>query len=350
MSSQKNSRKRLLITGGAGFIGSNFCYHIVETYPNYEITVLDALTYAGNIDNFEDGLRDNPNFNFIEGNIKDRKTVEKLMRDSDFVVHFAAETHVDRSILEAGEFVLTDVYGTFILLEAAKVSNVKRFVHISTDEVYGEAKDRPSTELDPLFPKSPYAASKAGADRLAYSYFTTYGLPVVISRCSNNYGPYQYPEKLIPLFISNAVEQRTLPVYGSGDNTRDWIHVSDHCKALDLLLHEQQIEGEIFNIGSGQERSINQIATDILSILGKPQELAVKVEDRPGHVTRHAVDSSKLRSLGWSPEINFSEGLKGTVDWYLEKQGWWKKIKERNADYSEFMTRWYGSRNSEVTS
>lgn len=350
MTTQSEKKTNLLITGGAGFIGSNFTYYIANNYPDYRIVVLDALTYAGNKDNFNNGLWDNPNFKFIEGDIRDSKTVGKLMRESDIVVHFAAETHVDRSILEAGEFVLTDVYGTLVLLESARKFGVERFLHISTDEVYGEAGSRPSREDDPLFPKSPYAASKAGADRLAYSYFTTYDLPVVISRCSNNYGPYQYPEKLIPLFVTNALEGKPLPVYGSGKNTRDWIHVSDHCSALDLLLHKHDVEGEVFNIGSGEEKSINDIASEILSRLNKPKSLAERVTDRPGHVMRHAVDSSKMRSLGWSPRVKFVEGIDNTIEWYSGHREWWKKIKEQNRHYAEFMERWYGSRLSEVIS
>jgi len=341
---------RLLITGGAGFIGSNFVKYILKKYPDYQVTILDALTYAGNLDNFEEDIFKNPNFVFQHGNIRDKEIVDKLMKDVDAVVHFAAETHVDRSILEAGVFIQTDVYGTYVLLEAAKKYNIKRFLHISTDEVYGEAKsptgeNRPSIETDPLMPKSPYAASKAGADRLVFSYFTTYHLPVIISRCSNNYGPNQYPEKLIPLFITNALEDKILPVYGTGINTRDWIYVLDHCQALDLLLHTQGQDGEVFNIGGGEEYNILQIGKTILKMLDKNENLLQFVKDRPGHVMRHAVDTTKIkRLLGWQPKIDFQEGIKQTIDWYIKNESWWRKIKEKNMEYQEFSKKWYDER------
>jgi len=341
---------RLLITGGAGFIGSNFVKYILKKYPDYKVTVLDALTYAGNLDNFEEDIFKNPNFVFQQGNICDKEVVDELMKNVDAVVHFAAETHVDRSILSAGVFIQTDVYGTYILLQSANKYHLKRFLHISTDEVYGEAKsptgeDRPSLETDPLMPRSPYAASKAGADRLAFSYFTTYKLPVIISRCSNNYGPNQYPEKLIPLFITNALENRPLPVYGSGKNTRDWIYVLDHCEALDLLLHTNGQDGEVFNIGGGQEYNILQIGKTILEIVGKNESLMQFVTDRPGHVMRHAVDTTKIRKvIGWQPKIDFQEGIKQTIDWYIKNESWWRKIKEKSKEYQEFSKKWYEER------
>lgn len=342
---------RLLITGGAGFIGSNFVKYVLKKYPDYQVVVLDALTYAGNLDNFEEDIFKNPKFFFYQGNICDKDVVDNLMRNVDKVVHFAAETHVDRSILEAGTFIQTDVYGTYVLLELAKKYNIKRFLHISTDEVYGEAKsptgeDRPSIETDPLMPRSPYAASKAGADRLAFSYYTTYNLPVIISRCSNNYGPNQYPEKLIPLFITNALENKSLPVYGTGKNTRDWIYVQDHCEVLDILLHaEDKYNGEVFNIGSGQEYNILQIGKAILEMLGKNENLMQFVIDRPGHVMRHAVDTSKIKNtFAWQPKIDFKEGIKQTVQWYINNQPWWRKIKEKSKEYQEFTKKWYERR------
>jgi dTDP-glucose 4,6-dehydratase len=342
---------RLLITGGAGFIGSNFVKYILKKYPDYQVIVLDALTYAGNLDNFDEEVWQNQRFFFYHGNICDKQIVDNLMRNVDRVVHFAAETHVDRSILEAGTFIQTDVYGTYVLLEAAKKYNIEKFLHISTDEVYGEAKspageDRPSLETDPLMPRSPYAASKAGADRLAFSYYTTYKLPVIISRCSNNYGPNQYPEKLIPLFITNALEDKSLPVYGTGKNRRDWIHVQDHCNALDILLHaDDRYNGEVFNIGSEQEYDILQIGKTILEMLEKDEKLMQFVKDRPGHVMRHAVDTTKIKNtFAWQTKIDFKEGIKQTIDWYINNKPWWQKIKQKSKEYQEFTKKWYEDR------
>lgn len=337
--------KKVLVTGGAGFIGSNFAMYLAEKYPDYQLIVLDALTYAGNLDNLK-SLSGKKNYKFVHGDIRDPKIVDELMSVCDSVVHFAAETHVDRSIVDAGSFITTDVYGTYVLLEAAKKYGIKKFVHISTDEVYGEAPGRPSEEEDALYPKSPYAASKAGADRLVYSYFTTYGMPIVISRCANNYGPYQYPEKLIPLFVSNAIEDKLLPVYGSGKNTRTWIHALDHCSAIDVLLHcDDSFNGQAFNISSKEEFSVLDIAAVILDSLGKPKSLLKHVEDRPGHVVRHAVDPSKIeKKLGWSSKIKFSDGIKDTIKWYKDNQDWWKKIKDKQKDYIEFQKKWYSNR------
>jgi len=271
---------------------------------------------------------DSKKIEFVKGDVCDRGLVDRVMKQADAVVHFAAETHVDRSIMEAGEFVQTDVVGTFSVLEACRRADIGRLVHISTDEVYGEAEGDPCQEDAPLMPKSPYAASKAGADRLAFSYFATYGLPVVISRCTNNYGPYQHPEKLIPLFVTNALEDKPLPVYGSGKNTRDWIHVDDHCAALDCLLEAKGVEGEVFNIGASEEHSVNEIAAAILKALVKPKSLLQTVADRPGHVQRHAVDSTKLRArLHWKPSKSFAGGLKETVQWYRDNEAWWKPTK-----------------------
>jgi len=284
---------RLLVTGGAGFIGSNFTRMAVK--QGYDVVVLDKLTYAGNKENLRD-LLDSKKIDFVKGDVCDRPLMDRLTKDAEAVAHFAAETHVDRSILEAGEFVQTDVVGTFSMLEACRKAEIDRILHISTDEVYGEAEEGPCGEDAPLMPKSPYAASKAGADRLAFSYFATYGLPIVISRCTNNYGPYQHPEKLIPLFLTNALEDKPLPVYGTGGNTRDWIHVDDHCIALAGLLEAKGIDGEVFNIGSSQEHSVNEIAEAILKILRKPKSLMKTVPDRPANVSllqgqREAIES-----------------------------------------------------------
>lgn len=318
-----------LVTGGAGFIGANFVQQFLANHPNHQVVVLDKLTYAGNMRNL-DPVRADPRFRFIRGDICDRAAVAQAMAGCQWVLNFAAETHVDRSILDAGEFVRTDVEGTHTLLDVAREQGVERFIQISTDEVYGDAEapdgaSRPSRETDALMPRSPYAASKAGADRLAYSYWATYGLPVVITRCSNNYGPYQYPEKQLPLFIVNALADRPLPVYGTGANTRDWIHVLDHCHALELLLTApgEQVHGEVFNIGSGDERSVVENARAILTALGKPLDLIHHVPDRLGHVRRHAVDATKLRErLGWRPQWTFARGLAETIAWYRANDGW----------------------------
>ncbi len=317
---------RLVVTGGMGFIGSDFVRRRLASGKD-EVVVVDKLTYAGNPNNLKDH-KDDPRLTFVKGDVCDRNLMDQAVKDADALVHFAAETHVDRSILDAGSFVVTDVVGTYTVLEACRKAGVPRIVHISTDEVYGEAGATPSTEASALMPKSPYAASKAGADRLAWSYYTTYGLPVVISRCTNNYGPYQHPEKLIPLFVTNALEDRPLPMYGRGGSSRDWIHVDDHCAALDRLLDTKGIEGEVFNIGAGQERDVRTVGEAILKILGKPASLLKPVEDRPGNVARHAVDWKKIESrLGWRPSKGFEEGLRETVAWYRANEWWWKPVK-----------------------
>lgn len=328
---------RILITGGAGFIGSNFTRLLMATYPDYEVVVLDKLTYAGNLNNLESVLS-RKNCTFIHGDIAERDIVQKAMQGCQGVVNFAAETHVDRSILSADDFIRTNVRGTHVLLEAARNSGVQRFIQISTDEVYGnafspEGVSRPSLETDALRPMSPYAASKAGADCLAYSYWTTHHLPVVITRCGNNYGPYQYPEKQLPLFILNALENRPIPVYGTGTNIRDWIHVYDHAEAIMMLLHAEgdQVNGEVFNIGASEERTILQNAHIVLQLLEKPQSLIRFVSDRQGHVFRHAVDATKIKRLcQWQPRIAFEEGIKQTVSWYLENPQWISAVNERN--------------------
>ncbi len=333
--------KRVLVTGGAGFIGSNFV-HFLLARGGYSVTVLDKLTYAGNLANLEP-VRSNPRLRFVEGDICDAETVAPLVRDADLVVNFAAETHVDRSIADAGSFVRTDTYGAFVLLEAAREAGVRRFLQISTDEVYGEAGERPCAEDAPLLPASPYAASKAGGDRIAFSYFVTYRTPVVISRCSNNYGRYQYPEKMVPLFITNALAGEPLPVYGTGRNTRDWIHVEDHCRALQLLLEAPGIEGEVFNIGTGEELTILDIAGRILAETGRGTELIRLVADRPGHVRRHAIETRKIRErLGWRPERTFARGLPETVRWYRENESWWRPIKD--GSFRAYYETHYGER------
>ena len=324
--------RTLLVTGGAGFIGSNFVRHIRRAHPDWRVVVLDKLTYAGNETNLAE-LHDDPDLAFIRGDICERADVERAFDTfggCDAVLNFAAETHVDRSILDPGAFVRTDVEGTYTLLEAARARGVARFIQISTDEVYGNAAapdgaSRPSQETDALMPLSPYAASKAGADRLAFSYWATYGLPVVVTRCANNYGPYQYPEKQLPLFILNALHDRPLPVYGDGANTRDWIHVLDHCAALEaiLLAPAERVDGEVFNVGADEERSVLDNARLVLELLGKPEALIQFVPDRLGHVRRHAVDSARLRArLGWQPAMRFREGLAETVAWYQTHEDW----------------------------
>ncbi len=337
---------RLLITGGAGFIGSNFAQYMLHTYDDTEVVVYDLLTYAGNLANFGPSEWDNPRFAFIKGDIREPEPVEEAMGGADVVVNFAAETHVDRSIRYAGDFVSTDVYGTFVLLEAARRLDVGRFIQISTVEVYGQLpprRRRGLTEADLLNPMSPYAASKAGADRLAYSYWVTYGTPVVITRCGNNYGPNQYPEKLVPLFITNALDDQPLPVYGHGRNTREWIHTLDHCRAVDALIRAEGVEGEVFNIGADCERSALEIAHALLDLLGKPRSLIQHIADRPGHVPRHRIDATKLRErTGWQPQIPFEEGMARTVEWYRENRPWWEKIK--SGEFREFYEEWYGER------
>jgi dTDP-glucose 4,6-dehydratase len=331
----------VLITGGAGFIGSNFTRMLSERHPDYKITVLDALTYAGRRENLAD-LEAEGKVSFVHGDIQDAEIVDGLMADHEWVVHFAAETHNDRSIMEAGSFISTDVNGTFVLLEAARRHGCKRFVHISTDEVYGDALHGPSREDSPLNPKSPYSASKAGADRLAYSYFQTFDVPVVITRCTNNYGPYQYPEKLIPLFTTNLLEDRAVPVYGSGGNTRDWIHVLDHCEAVYLLLHDTGHLGEVFNVSSGVELSILDVTDTLLDILGKGKELIQMVTDRPGHVIAHSVDSTKFRrEFNWKPAFTFADGIAETVAWYQQNEAWWQAIKRESAEFQKYYKEQY---------
>lgn len=332
--------KTLLITGGAGFIGSNFVHYILCRYPTTRIINLDKLTYAGNLDNLADICSD-PRYEFVRGDIRERELVASLMTRVQGVVHFAAETHVDRSILDAGEFVLTDVYGTFVLLQVLQsLPNVDFFIHISTDEVYGSRDEGYFTENDPMNPSSPYAASKAGADRLANAYHVTYGLPIIIIRPSNNYGAYQYPEKFIPLFTTNALEGKPLPLYGKGTNVRDWLYVEDCCRAIDLIMRRGKF-GEAYNVGAGKEVPNIVVAEKICDLLGRPRDIIKFVPDRLGHDRRYALDCAKIRRLGWTPETSFDEGLERTVRWYVENEGWWRKIKERSADFRTFYEHYY---------
>ncbi|MDI6809233.1 MAG: dTDP-glucose 4,6-dehydratase [Candidatus Eisenbacteria bacterium] len=321
------NESKLLVTGGAGFIGSNFVRHLLGKYKGVTIVVLDKLTYAGNLANLA-SVENDKRYSFVKGDICDMAVVERTMAGCNVVLNFAAETHVDRAIGDPGSFVTTDVYGSYVLLETAKRLGIEKFVQISTDEVYGEILGDPVKEDAQLLPRNPYSASKAGADRLAYSYYATYGLPVIITRCSNNYGPNQYPEKMIPLFVTNAMEDKPLPVYGDGKNTRDWIFVEDHCTALELLVERDSVNGEVFNIGAGAELSVLQMASKILSILNKPNSLIRFVKDRLGHDRRYALNFDKIRNAtGWSPSLGFDEGLSRTVRWYLENRDWWERIK-----------------------
>jgi dTDP-glucose 4,6-dehydratase len=331
---------KLLVTGGAGFIGSNFIRYILRKYPDYRVTNMDKLTYAGNPENLKDVSGD-PRYRFVQGDICDTKVVHELVPGMDVVVNFAAETHVDRSILEPGGFIRTDVYGTFTLLEAVKQYKVPRYLQISTDEVYGSIEHGAFTEESPLCPSSPYSASKAGGDLLVHSYGVTYNLPVIITRSSNNFGPYQYPEKLIPLFITNAIEDKPLPLYGDGKNVRDWIYVADNCEAVDRVLHHGK-EGEVYNIGGGNERTNIEITDRILSDLGKPKDLIQPVKDRAGHDRRYALDCAKVRALGFTPRYGFEEAMSLTARWYKEHPSWWQPIK--SGEFREYYQKVYGGK------
>jgi dTDP-glucose 4,6-dehydratase len=332
---------RYLITGGAGFIGSHFVHALLEKEPEAQIVNLDLLTYAGNLENIAD-LKDSPRHQFVHGDICDRQLVDRLMSQSDAVVHFAAESFVDRSIYNAEAFIRTDIYGTFVLLETARKYSIKKFIHISTDEVYGSCAVGAFREEDPLMPTNPYAASKAGADRLAFSFYKTYQLPVVITRSCNNYGPYQYPEKLIPLFITNALQDSRLPVYGDGKQIRDWIYVQDHCSALLLLLKRGE-DGEVYNISAAELYTNLEITQKILMYLQKPASLIEHVTDRPGHDRRYSLDSSRLKGLGWNPAWSLDQGLQFTVQWYKENGDWWRRIRERQLEYKEFYDKHYSN-------
>lgn len=335
---------RLLITGGAGFIGSNFIRYMVAKHPQYDMVNLDKLTYAGNLENLQ-GIQDSAHYAFVRGDIADDRLVADIMaRGIDAVINFAAESHVDRSIESSRDFIQTNVMGTQVLLDAALRYKVKLFVQISTDEVYGSLGPTGRfTELTPLGPNSPYSASKTGADLLVRSYFATYGFNAIITRCSNNYGPYQFPEKLIPLFITNALESKPVPLYGDGMNIRDWIFVEDHCAAVDLVLHHGKA-GEVYNIGGNSERTNIEITRTILRELNKPESLIQYVKDRPGHDRRYAIDCTKICSeLGWRQAYDFQTGMQKTIQWYLDNQAWWRRIK--TGEYLQFYKRWYEDRN-----
>ncbi|MQY75145.1 MAG: dTDP-glucose 4,6-dehydratase [Actinobacteria bacterium] len=321
----------MLITGGAGFIGSNFIHYIARKYPEYRIINLDKLTYAGNLENLRD-IEDNPNYKFIKGDIADRKIIDEIFksRNIDAITNFAAESHVDRSIEDPGVFIRTDIYGTYVLLEAARKYNSKIFLQISTDEVYGSIEDGSFAEDDALKPSSPYSASKAGAEMIVRSFFKTFGTPIIITRTTNNFGPYQYPEKIIPLFVTNLIDNIKVPLYGDGMNVRDWIYVDDNCGALDLVLHKGRV-GEIYNIGAGNEKPNIWITKEILKLLDKPESMIEPVEDRLGHDRRYSVDCTKLkRDLGWETQYDFEEALKKTVNWYAANEKWWRPLKGRS--------------------
>lgn len=331
----------VLVTGGAGFIGSNFVRYALGTHPDWHITTLDKLTYAGRRENLHDVMA-HPRHEFVHGDICDAAASSPLVERANLIVHFAAETHVDRSIMAAGDFIKTDVEGTFVLLEAARrASALKRFVQISTDEVYGSVTTGASRETDELKPRNPYSASKAGADRLAYSYWATYQVPVIITRASNNYGPYQFPEKLIPLFATNAIDGIPVPLYGDGRHVRDWLHVLDHCRAIDLLL-EKGADGEVYNVGGGNEIANADLTNQILDGLGKPRSLIRPVPDRPGHDRRYCLDTTRLRSVGWSPQVVFADGLRDTLEWYRANEWWWRPIKEGDGRFKSFYRAQYG--------
>jgi dTDP-glucose 4,6-dehydratase len=331
---------RVLVTGGAGFIGSHFVRHLLTTYPEYRVVNLDKLTYAGNPANLAD-VAGSPRYQFVRGDIADAPVVREVMAGCDAVVNFAAETHVDRSIQDAGDFARTDVIGTLVLLEAARHHRVARYLQVSTDEVYGSIGVGAFRETDPLRPSSPYAASKAGGDHMVLAYWTTHRLPVIVSRASNNFGPNQYPEKVVPLFITNALDDQPLPLYGDGRQVRDWLYVLDHCRALDLLLHKGT-EGEVYNVGGGAELENVVLTRRILALAGKPESLIRPVTDRPGHDRRYAVDTSKLHALGWTPAHRFDDALAATVAWYRANEAWWRPIK--SGEFRAYYARQYGSR------
>jgi dTDP-glucose 4,6-dehydratase len=322
--------KTLLVTGGAGFIGSNFIHYMMKKYPGYKIINLDKLTYAGNLENLKD-IENNENYRFVRGDICDRLIIKELFSNNKInaVINFAAESHVDRSIEDPGVFIQTDVYGTFILLEASSQYKADVFLQISTDEVYGSISDGSFKETDPLKPNSPYAASKAGAEMIVRSFYKTYGTPVLITRTSNNFGPYQFPEKIIPLFVTNLIDGLKVPLYGDGMNVRDWIYVMDNCHALDLVLHRGKI-GQAYNIGGGNEKPNVWITKTILKFLEKPESMIQPVADRLGHDRRYSVDCTKVEAeLGWHPETDFGDALEKTVKWYLNNEEWWRPLKNR---------------------
>jgi dTDP-glucose 4,6-dehydratase len=342
---------KLLITGGAGFIGSNFTRYMLEKYPDYQAVIFDKLTYAGNLDNLKDvETRFGERYAFVRGDIADPAAVDAVMQghEVDTIVNFAAETHVDRSLMEPDAFIKTDVYGTYVLLEAANKYGVERYHQVSTDEVYGEIPaGHSSLETDPLHARSPYSASKAGGDLLCLAYHTSFGTAVTLTRGSNNIGPYQYPEKVVPLFLTNAIDDEPLPVYGDGRQMRDYQYVLDHCEGIDVVLHRGKI-GEVYNLGTGVETENIVMAHAILALLDKPHSLLRHVTDRPGHDRRYSLNVDKMRSLGWKSRHSFDEAIAQTVRWYVDNQWWWRKIK--SGDYKEYYKRWYGQRLAEASS
>jgi len=333
---------KLLVTGGAGFIGSNFIRHILKEHPDWEITNLDKLTYAGNLENLKD-IEDNPRYRFAKGDITDRELISNILRNRfDAIINFAAESHVDRSILDASPFIETNIKGTQILLEGARQYNVARFVQVSTDEVYGSTEKGKFNEKSPLAPNSPYSASKTAADLLCHAYWKSYQFPIVITRSSNNLGPFQFPEKLIPLVITNVLENKPIPVYGDGLNVRDWIYVGDHCRALDTVLQKGK-PGEVYNIAANEEKTNLELIHRLLDIMGKSRELITFVADRPGHDRRYALDMTKISTaLGWKPAYSFEKALSATVDWYIKNEAWWRKIK--SGEYAKYYERMYSHR------
>ncbi|MEG0630472.1 MAG: dTDP-glucose 4,6-dehydratase [Christensenellaceae bacterium] len=338
---------KILVTGAAGFIGSNFVFHMLKTYPQYDIIALDLLTYAGNLETLKD-VFDHPRFQFIKADIADRDAIFEIFKNEkiDIVVNFAAESHVDRSIENPGIFLQTNIIGTQVLMDACRKYGIKRYHQVSTDEVYGDLPlDRTDlffTEETPIHTSSPYSASKASADLLVQAYHRTFGLPITISRCSNNYGPYHFPEKLIPLIISRALANESLPVYGTGENVRDWLYVVDHCIAIDRIIHDGRV-GEVYNIGGHNERTNLQVVKTILKQLNKPESLITYVTDRAGHDQRYAIDPTKMKNeLGWAPTTTFDEGIKKTVEWYLENEDWWKNI--INGEYQNYYQKMYAGR------
>jgi dTDP-glucose 4,6-dehydratase len=329
--------RRFIVTGGAGFIGSNFVRLFLREHPDYTVTVLDKLTYAGNLDNLKE-LEGESRFRFVKGDICDASIVDSLSAEHDCILNFAAESHVDRSLLEPGAFIQTDVFGTWVLLEAAKKHRHDRFLQVSTDEVYGHVDEGASKESDPLAPRSPYSASKAGGEMQVWAYRESFDLPVVVTRGSNNYGPFQYPEKIIPLFITNAIDDLPLPIYGSGRAVRDYIHVEDHCRGIDAVLHKG-VDGETYNIGAGGQSNGVEVADLVLEALGKPASLKEYVRDRPGHDYRYCLDNAKARAIGWELQYDVAAGIRQTVRWYQENEWWWRPLK--SGEFWEFYKKNY---------